>query len=235
MCELMPNRDLRQCARQSIALRLQSPAQAWPRFGRDLTLVDEDGPDGSLLFACRTDPSMSNPLGIVHGGITAALLDTPNNNLGVEYIRALNALKSDIRPVAVLRAGAGHDGGAHPDYPSASYLRGKILAGEIPAENPAGLAYGERAVLARLRSMDEGEFAALPDCGEGLSHRLYRAVGGRWRRYIPWPKPSAMPTPASAGPFCGGRWGCGRPTGPPIRPISGCWGPAGRDGSCCGR
>lgn len=72
----MPNRDLRQCARQSIALRLQSPAQAWPRFGRDLSLLDEDGPDGSLLFACRTDPSMSNPLGIVHGGITAALLDT---------------------------------------------------------------------------------------------------------------------------------------------------------------
>ncbi len=76
MCELMPNRDLRQCARQSIALRLQSPAQAWPRFSRDLTLVDEDGPDGSLLFACHTDPSMSNPLGIVHGGITASLLDT---------------------------------------------------------------------------------------------------------------------------------------------------------------
>lgn len=76
MCELMPNRDLRQCARQSIALRLQSPAQAWPRFGRDLTLVDEDGPDGSLLFACHTDPSMYNPLGIVHGGITASLLDT---------------------------------------------------------------------------------------------------------------------------------------------------------------
>lgn len=76
MCELMPNRDLRQCARQSIALRLQSPAQAWPRFGRDLTLVDEDGPDGSLLFACHTDPSMSNPLGIVHGGIIASLLDT---------------------------------------------------------------------------------------------------------------------------------------------------------------
>ena len=76
MCELMPNRDLRQCARQSIALRLQSPAQAWPRFGRDPTLVDEDGPDGSLLFACHTDPSMSNPLGIVHGGITASLLDT---------------------------------------------------------------------------------------------------------------------------------------------------------------
>lgn len=112
----------------------------------------------------------------VAGTAAAELLSRPNNNLGVEYIRALNALKSDIRPVAVLRAGAGHDGGAHPQYPSASFLREQILSGALAAENPAGLVYGERAVLARLRSMDEGEFAALPDCGEGLFHRLYRAV-----------------------------------------------------------
>lgn len=76
MTELMPNQELRRCAGESIALRLRSDAQAWPRFGRDVTLVDEDGPDGSLLFACRTDPSMSNPLGMVHGGVTASLLDT---------------------------------------------------------------------------------------------------------------------------------------------------------------
>lgn len=76
MTELIPNQALRESARQSIALRLRSDAQAWPRFGRDVTLVEEDGPDGSLLFACHTDPSMSNPLGIVHGGVTASLLDT---------------------------------------------------------------------------------------------------------------------------------------------------------------
>ena len=76
MTELMPNQELRRCAGESIALRLRANAQAWPRFGRDVTLVDEDGPDGSLLFACHTDPSMSNPLGIVHGGVTASLLDT---------------------------------------------------------------------------------------------------------------------------------------------------------------
>ena len=61
---------------QTVYDRLRSDAQAWPRFGRDVTLVDEDGPDGSLLFACRTDPSMSNPLGMVHGGVTASLVDT---------------------------------------------------------------------------------------------------------------------------------------------------------------
>lgn len=104
------------------------------------------------------------------------LLSQPNNNLGVEYIRALNGLNSGIRPITVLRAGAAHDGGDHPRYPSASHLREKILRGELPAENPAGLKYGERGALAVLRSMDEGDFAALPDCGEGLSHRIFRAV-----------------------------------------------------------
>lgn len=104
------------------------------------------------------------------------LLSQPNNNLGIEYIRALNALSSPIRPITVLRAGAGHDGGAHPDYPSASFVRGQIRSGAVRVENPAGLHYGERWVLAALRAMDEGAFAALPDCGEGLSHRIYRAV-----------------------------------------------------------
>ena len=72
----MTHQELFQSALRFIALRAQSPARAWPRFGKDIALVDEDGPAGSLLFACHTDESMSNPLGIVHGGVTAALVDT---------------------------------------------------------------------------------------------------------------------------------------------------------------
>ena len=128
--------------------------------------------DRGLPFAACRQRAAENLL----GPETAALLSRPNNNLGIEYLRMLNALNSPIRPLTVLRVGAGHDGGGHPDYPSASYLREKILAGELDAENPASLKYGERGALAALRAMDEAEFAALPDCGEGLSHRIYRAV-----------------------------------------------------------
>ena len=106
----------------------------------------------------------------------AGLLAGPNNTLGIEYIRALNALKSLVQPVTIARTGAAHDGGDHPEYPSASFVRKQILSGELSAENPASLRYGERWVLSALRTMTEEEFAALPDCGEGLSHRLYRAV-----------------------------------------------------------
>lgn len=76
----------------------------------------------------------------------AGLLACPNNNLGVEYLRALNALGSGIRPVTVRRAGAGHDGGDHPDYPSASFLRGEVLSGRVPADNPASLEIGRAHV-----------------------------------------------------------------------------------------
>ena len=127
--------------------------------------------EGLPFAACRQEA-----VGELLGRSLAGLLALPNNNLGIEYIRALSAFGSAIRPVTVPRAGAGHDGGGHPDYPSASFLREQILAGELPADNPASLRYGERGALARLRVMDEGDFAALPDSGEGLSHRLYRAV-----------------------------------------------------------
>lgn len=106
----------------------------------------------------------------------AELLLHPNNNLGVEYIRALTGLKSDISPITIPRMGAAHDGGGHPEYPSASFVRERILSGALPVENPASLKYGERAVLAVLRSMKEEDFAALPDCGEGLSQRIFRAA-----------------------------------------------------------
>ena len=105
------------------------------------------------------------------------LLSQPNNNLGIEYIRALNAMDSAIRPITVRRAGAAHDGGDHPDYPSASFLRGEIRSGRLPAEDPADLRHCERAVLVRLRTMRAADWTALPDSGEweGLPQRLERA------------------------------------------------------------
>lgn len=128
--------------------------------------------DAGLPFAVCRQAAVEELL----GRPLADLLSRPNNNLGIEYIRALNAAKSDIQPITVLRTGAAHDGGDHPEYPSASFVRENILAGEVSAENPASLSYGERGVLAVLRTMGEEDFDALPDCGEGLSRRIFRAV-----------------------------------------------------------
>lgn len=106
----------------------------------------------------------------------AGLLSRPNDNLGVEYLKAARRLGWSPEVLAIPRRGAGHDGGGHPSYPSASWLREQILSGALPGRDPASLKRGERGVLARMRAMEPEDFAALPDCGEGLDRRLYRAV-----------------------------------------------------------
>ena len=118
----------------------------------------------------------------------AACLSAPNNNLGVEYLRSLRALGSTIRPLTVPRQGAGHDGPAAGGYASASELRRLLRAvrGEEAAPyltapwsgELADMQHIERAVLARLRTMGEGDWAALPDGGgaEGLPSRLAKAA-----------------------------------------------------------
>ena len=118
----------------------------------------------------------------------AACLSAPNNNLGVEYLRSLRALGSTIRPLTVLRQGAGHDGPAAGGFASASELRRLLRAGRGEEAAPyltapwsgelADMQHIERAVLARLRTMGEGDWAALPDGGgaEGLPSRLAKAA-----------------------------------------------------------
>ena len=77
MIEIMPYDELYRQAEAFLLRRRESPARAWPNFGRDIALAEEpDGAAGSLLFRCRTDQSMSNPLGVVHGGVTASLVDS---------------------------------------------------------------------------------------------------------------------------------------------------------------
>ena len=110
-------------------------------------------------------------------GKRARLLQGANDCLAVEYLRAAGG---DLSAMAVLRRGAGHDGGDHPAYPSASFLREQLRTGKLPADNPAALAHCERAALARLRTMTTADWSALPDSGEaeGLPFRLARAAAG---------------------------------------------------------
>ncbi len=130
------------------------------------------------------------------GSADAAILESPNNILGVEYCKALLRRKSDIRPLTVSRAGAGyHDVSAEQELPSATSIRALLTQGEreaalermpeamrtaYEAEERCGRApvfreRCERAMLARLRSMSEADFAALDEGNEGLYRRLYEA------------------------------------------------------------
>ena len=126
-----------------------------------------------------------------------ALLASPNNTLGVEYLRALAARGNRIQPLAVERKGGAHDSDTPADgLPSASYLRGLLADGDTTACRPlmpeasfavlgreiqSGAAPVTRsavdlAVLAHLRRLDAATL--LPFCSgdDGLAHRLADAI-----------------------------------------------------------
>lgn len=118
-------------------------------------------------------------------------LDEPNNNLAVEYLRAVDGLGLDMTFLTVRRAGDGHNTPASGGkYASASALRTLLRAGDerawgwMPEGSRTLLAGGfaslDRAfpaILARLRTMTPEQLARIPDCSEGLENRILEAAG----------------------------------------------------------
>lgn len=117
-------------------------------------------------------------------GGRADRLSGANDNLGVEYLRAM---PPRMEALAVRRVGVDHDGGAGEGYASASQLRDWLRQGKISRAEPyltepwqgeiASMEWVERAVLARLRRMTAAELERLPDSGEGLANRILAAAG----------------------------------------------------------
>ena len=128
----------------------------------------------------------------------AALLDTPNNNLGIEYLRNLERDGWAMGAVTVRREGAPHDsllrGTERPRFCSATQLRAYLEREDWAALEPylpegglevlrdgwtgfPSLKRAERSVLARLRTMTAEDWAVIPDsgAGEGMPPRLERA------------------------------------------------------------
>lgn len=138
--------------------------------------------EGMPFAACR-QAAVRELLGEELSG----LLSRPNNNLGVEYIRALNALKSSIRPMTVQRRGAAHnsvsavmvrreDGSLHsgpasmelPPFVSATQIRADLMDGRWDKAEPY-LVRGGRKLL-------EGHLAGFPEM-----ERILRAILARVR------------------------------------------------------
>ena len=115
-------------------------------------------------------------------GTDNTLLSSPNDILAVEYCKAILAQDSPMRPDPIQREGGYHDEQADAQNPSATALRvlienGKDFQPFVPTdlfEEAAihTLGHGEKAVLARLRTMTDAEFEALPYGSEGLWRKL---------------------------------------------------------------
>ena len=122
-------------------------------------------------------------------GASAHLLMKPNNILAVEYCKAILSQNSTLTPLPIHRPGDYHAADPHPENPSATALRLKMesagdwqsfvpeKAREILAQGQLHTrAAGEKAMLYRLRTMTDEEFATLPYGSEGLWRKLMHAA-----------------------------------------------------------
>lgn len=152
-----------------------------PQLAEALTVPLQQG----LTFAAARDTALRK----LGQPALADLLRHPNNTLAVAYLQQLKNQAANLQPLPVPRKGADHDSTAAVQaMASASLLRQmkawedripympqkafEICSGALEID-PVRL---EGAVLARLRTLQESDFSALPDCSEGIENRFYHAV-----------------------------------------------------------
>lgn len=129
----------------------------------------------------------------------ANVLSSPNNILGIEYLKALRKSKSHMLPICIPRVGAGHNDTTYSkNIASATTVRNFVSSNKydtlefkrllpmstysILADNIKkghiinGLANFEKEILYTLRKMSLGEIANLPDVSEGLEYKIKNAA-----------------------------------------------------------
>ncbi len=120
--------------------------------------------------------------------INTEILSSPNNILGVEYLKSIYSLGADIKPCIIKRKGASHDSKEEEaGFFSASHLRELILeegasalSGKVPEsafklfENAPVFDFEgfDRAVLSGLVAMPKEELSKIQGVTEGLENRI---------------------------------------------------------------
>ncbi len=125
----------------------------------------------------------------------ASTLSSPNNILGIEYLKAIKKLKSNILPLTVKRNAVDHDSEEIiENYASSTHIREllcenknitklvpkftyDILARQINSgKSVLDIAAFEREILYALRKMTLNQISNLPDVTFGLANSLMYAI-----------------------------------------------------------
>ena len=127
----------------------------------------------------------------------ANVLSSPNNILGIEYLKALKRQKSNIKPVSITRYESGYNDIAYSgNIASATAIRNiikndgfDILSRLLPAPSYSilienmkrghivpDLSAFEKQIIYNLRKMDTSEIAELPDISEGLEFSIKKSA-----------------------------------------------------------
>ena len=120
MAQTIETEELRRRVQSILKHRTDATPQGMPDPSADLTLIDCDGPAGSLTLRYQTKPWMANIWGVVHGGVTANLVDTsmgiacaaqcgvitPTISLTVNYARPVPLNAQVVVRIRTVRCGA---------------------------------------------------------------------------------------------------------------------------------
>ena len=125
------------------------------------------------------------------------VLSSPNNILGIEYLKALKKYKSNIKPISIARYEAGYNDISYSgNIASATAIRNivknggfDILRRLLPAPSYGillenikqghivpDLSVFDKQIIYNLRKMDISEIANLPDVSEGLEFAIKNAA-----------------------------------------------------------
>lgn len=120
MAHQLTTQELRRRTLAFLQRRAREIPAGMPDPSADLTLLDCDGPSGSLTLGYATKPWMANVWGVVHGGVTAALVDscmgitcgiqcgliTPTISMTINYARPVPLDASIVVRTRTIRCGA---------------------------------------------------------------------------------------------------------------------------------
>lgn len=125
------------------------------------------------------------------------IISSPNNILGIEYIKALKKLKSNIKPISIARFEAGYNDTSYTgNIASATAIRNivknggfDILKRLLPDSSFSillndikmgyvipDLSVFEKQIIYNLRKMSIAEIAELPDVSEGLEFAIKKSA-----------------------------------------------------------
>lgn len=97
------------------------------------------------------------------------ILSSPNNILGVEYLKAIEKFKFKISPVTFQR---------NLEFDTASKIREKIKLENFSdnTERPKDLFFGEKAIISRLSALSKYDISLLPDISEGIENKIFNSI-----------------------------------------------------------
>jgi predicted nucleotidyltransferase len=147
-------------------------------------------------FVYSRNKAIEQYLGPLYGDI----IKTPNNILGIEYLKALKKLHSIIEPFTLQRIGTGyHSHNTTDKIASATYLRNQIkhensenvistikkyvpenlssmYISEFTTQNANAFHYWEKSVMATLTRLKPSDLLKYTDVNEGLENRLIKTL-----------------------------------------------------------